>query len=285
MKKTKNPNEERNARAASYLISVGVHLLLLILLGLLVTVEHGGSQRGGASLAMASTIDVMIAEAAEAETTSRPQVRPTPPQEDRTRPNPPVVEHPTEDDVITNTVTQEERKPPVEKNQQVNPDASVDTPVETPDTDREVRPTPPNQIDSEARRADVDSSGSGSNLPNNTSGTGKTDHEGEVPSYGSLSKGLFGGLKNVPECKKDDADNNELTFVYDIEYDESSPLPTIQFLSSTTDRINSATIQQTMRILLSSFNPDEAKLTSGKILKGQIECRCGWEPKCYIIQQ
>lgn len=280
MKKNKNPNEERNSRIASYLISIGVHLLLFILFGLFLTVEAGGSQRGGASMAIASPIDVVMVDSS-ASVSTKPAVKPVEePKEPQVKPTPPVTTPPSPEDVITDRVEPVEQPPRVEKPKDKQPEPTISDKSENESEDESQNQNQQKPSIENVNSGDANSSGAGSDLPIDTRGKGKTDHPGVVPSSGPFPDGSFGGLKNVPECKKDDADNNELKFTYNLIYSEGDTLPSIEFLSSTTEKISTSTIQHTMRILQESFNPDKIQKVPGRTLKGQMVCQCGFEPRC-----
>lgn len=280
MKKNKNPNEERNSRVASYMISIGVHLLLFILFGLFLTVEAGGSQRGGASMAIASPIDVVMVDSSSSVTT-KPVIKPVEePKKPQVKPTPPVTTPPSPTDVITDRVQPVEQTQRVEKPKDKQPEPTVSDKSENESEDESQTQNPQKPSNENVKSGEANTSGKGSDLPRDTTGKGETDHPGVVPSSGPFPDGSFGGLKNVPECKKDDADNNDLTFKYNIVFSEGDTLPSIEFLSSTTEKISTSTIQQTMRILLESFNPDKIQKVPGRTFKGQMVCQCGYEPRC-----
>ena len=283
MKKTKNPNSDRNTDLASYLISVAVHLLLLILL--MILSSPGGGSREGGRTADFGAIDVMVAEAQAAQgvpqgITETERIIPEQPQPEKQpeqeQPQPDIEKIPPQqirpEDVVTPATEEKPVKPTVKPRQ---PDTQERIPAQP-------KGTPQGEESAEtASSSEVRTTGEGGDKALNTKGSGKTDHDGTGTGIGPLPYGSFGAMDRVPECKKNDADNDNLIFAYEVNYRPGDGKPNIA-LKQVSSAFDSGTVQMTMRILKESFDPSVIPPGENKTYMSYVICYCGSNPRCEL---
>lgn len=110
-------------------------------------------------------------------------------------------------------------------------------------------------------------------------GSGNSSSAGVGTGTGPFPFGVF-NLDSVPDCKKDDADNDSLKFSYDVTY-KGGDFQVV--FSGGTVQADPATIEQTRRMIMRDFSPEKLN-DNNKIYKGAIRCRCGSDPKCWLVK-
>jgi len=288
-KKQKNPNSERNTWVASYLISFTVHILLFLLLALLLAGRFGGSQRGGMTGGPAP-IDIVVLESvstqeARAETQPvTPRAQPEKKQPEKKAPEPEKQPEKTEIEPVKvpepDRIVVPDEAPPEE----VEPSTPQELPEETePDETAAESSEPASRPETSERETDiaeVESSGEGGDTPVDTEGAGRAAHEGTSPGYGPFPDGSF-GLGGVPDCKKNDANNESLVFKFIVEYEMGQSMPTLKPVPPPNVQYNYDTIRSTMIKIKESFNPSVLE-GPNNLYRSEIYCRCGSKPECVM---
>lgn len=283
MKNQENPNSERNSRIASYLISVAVHLLLLLLLMILIS-AGGGSQEGGRT-ADFGAIDVMVAEAQAAQgiPEGKPKTEPIIPEQPQPEKQP-EPEQPQQaiEKIPPQRINPEDVPIPASDNKPVKPAVKPNQPETHEQSPEQPKGTPEGtQTGETPSSSEVRTTGEGGDKALNTKGTGRTDHEGTGTGVGPLPNGSFGLMDRVPECKKNDADNDSLIFAYEVTYKPGDDKPNIA-LKQVTAAFDSGTVQMTMRILKESFDPSVIPPGENKTYLSYVICYCGSNPHCEL---
>jgi len=276
MKKKKT--DERKTKAASYAASLLLHLALLLIIGLLFS-RPGGAIQGGALsegllpigvVKVTSPVDgaktpVAASDDISPDRDAAPVVREAPdraPVRDRTQ-SPVVLPDKPRDERLRDREPQVSKTQPRATGSETGRDSSART-------------------GAVADRAEdgATSAGAGGDRPIDTVGDGRNDRMGVGPGVGPFPQGSF-GLARVPDCKKDDADNDRLYFTYEVTYADGELK--VVFDDQPKTRFDINTIEMTRRIIEMDFNRNAVASAPGKTFKTKIGCRCGAFPKCELI--
>jgi hypothetical protein len=263
--KKKRYLNERESTAGAYVMSVFLHALLLLIIMALFG-QAGGSQAGGSESGRILPIGVVAApglpaSSAAAETAETTQAPPE--------------NAPTESPVKIKA-TPEEKKPEKKPSEvkTIKPRTIEGAGTNTQNPEKE----------------GVESHGTGGTEANNNNGmggggsgkgSGNRVGDGGGSGISPFPRGIFNLSPSlVPDCKKNDADNDSLTFRYDVAYDNKSL--SVVFVSASASA-DPSTIAQTRRVI--EINFVSGSLEEGKNYKGFIDCKCGAYPRCDLKNQ
>jgi hypothetical protein len=256
---------ERESTALSYLASVLLHALLLLII-LMLFGKAGGSAAGGSESGRILPIGLVNAPGMPA---SQAASEIAPPETVEAPPE----NVPTESPVKIKAEPEKkkpEKKPRVTETLKPRVIEGAGTNVKNP----------------EKQNASETHGRGGAEASNNTDegggGAGKGEGNGVGDGGGSGISPFPRGIFNlspalVPDCKKNDADNDNLKFRYDVTFSKKS-LSVI--FSNSSLPADPSTIAQTRRVIEMNFA--SGALEDNKNYVGSIECRCGAYPKCTL---
>ncbi|MFA6449314.1 MAG: hypothetical protein WCX65_07605 [bacterium] len=264
MKETKKRHlNERESTVMSYVASVLLHALLLLII-LALFGKAGGAASGGSESGKILPIGVVSAPGLPASETSVAQ-----PAETIEKPPENV---PTESPVKIKEKP-EEKKPEKKPSQldKIKPRAIDGEGTNTKNPDKQ-------GAESHGKGGVEANNNVGEGAGGSGKGEGNQTGDGDGAGIFPFPIGIFNlspGL--VPDCKKNDADNDNLKFKYAVTYGKKSL--TVIFANSSS-AADPSTIAQTRRVIEMNFA--SGALDENKKYEGSIECRCGAYPKCTL---